>query len=112
MAPAGRGLIAAYERLADLGERELELVRTAQHQALEQLGAEREALIATLPTHPPAEARAALLRAAALQEQTEGLLSGMVAISRQQLVRLERGRQVAGAYAPPVAHSRRLDSSA
>ena len=112
MAPAGRGLIAAYERLADLGELELELVRTGQYEALDQLGAEREALVATLPTHPPVESRAALQRAATLQSQTEGLLIGMVAIGRQQLVRLNRGRQAAGAYAPPVAHSPRLDSSA
>jgi hypothetical protein len=112
MARDRRGLIPSYEHLVELGERELELVRTGQYEALEQLGAERETLIATLPTHPPVEARAALQRAAALQSQTEGLLTGMVAIGRQELVRMNRGRAALGAYTRLPQQTRRLDSSA
>lgn len=112
MAPAGRGLIAGYERLADLGELELELVRTGQYEALERLHEERCELTAALPPQAPAEACEPLLRAAALQAQTHGLLAGMVAISRQQLVRLGRGREAVGAYARHDARTPQLDSSA
>jgi hypothetical protein len=35
-----------------------------------------------------------------VQAQVEGMLSGAVAHARQALVRLERGREVLGAYAP------------
>src|SRR6185312_7770764 len=59
-------LISLYERVAELGERELELVRTGQYEQLEPLHAEREDLIAVLPDAPPAEASTALLRAAAV----------------------------------------------
>jgi hypothetical protein len=111
MARDRRGLIPSYERLVALGEKELELVRTGDYEALEQLGAEREALVATLPTHPPVEARAALQRAAALQSQTEGLLTGMVAIGRQQLVRLNRGHTALGAYKQRPPHAHQLDST-
>ena len=112
MASAGRGLIELYERVAELGERELELVRTGQYEQLEALDAERQELIGRLPEHPPAEAATALLRAAAVQAQVEGMLSGAVAHARQALVRLERGREVLGAYAPaPAKPVHRVDTS-
>jgi len=92
-------LIRLYERVAELGEQELELVRTAQYDQLEALQAERQELIAALPEHPPAEAATALLRAAAVQAQVEGMLSGSVAHTRAQLVRLDRGRSAMSGYA-------------
>jgi hypothetical protein len=106
------GLIRLYERVAELGELELELVRTGQYEQLEALDAERQELIAALPETPPAEAGPALLRAAAVQAQVEGMLSGSVAHARQALVRLDRGREVMGAYAPaPAKPVRRIDTS-
>jgi hypothetical protein len=105
------GLIPRYERIAELGELELELVRTGQYEQLEALDTERQGLIATLPATPPAEARSALLRAAAVQSQVEGMLAGAVAHVRAQLVRLARGREVLGAYASPAATTRRVDST-
>jgi hypothetical protein len=111
VASAGGGLIPRYEQLAELFEQELELVRTGRYDALDELDAKRAELIATLPATPPVEARAALLRAGAAQSQSEGLLTGAVAIQRQQLVRLERGREVLGAYAPVKAAPRPLVDS-
>jgi hypothetical protein len=106
------GLIRRYERIAELGELELELVRTGQYEQLEALDAERQELIATLPAKAPADARPALLRAAAVQSQVEGLLSGAVAHTRAALVRLERGKEVLGAYAPaPARPANRVDAS-
>src|SRR5215831_17583823 len=93
-------LISLYERVAELGERELELVRTGQ---LEPLHAERQELIAVLPDTPPAEASTVLLRAAAVQAQVEALLSGSVAHARAQLVRLDRGRSAMNGYATQAA---------
>ena len=109
MASARGGLVPRYERIAELGELELELVRTGQYDKLEELDVERQELIAVLPPAPPPEARAALLRAAAAQSQVEGMLSGAVAHVRAQLVRLERGREVLGAYAPAHEATRRVD---
>jgi hypothetical protein len=105
-------LILAYERIAELGEQELELVRTGQYEQLDALQGEREQLIAELPATPPAEASTALLRAAAVQAQVEALLSGSVAHTRAQLVRLARGREVMSGYAtqaPKPVH--RVDTS-
>src|SRR6185437_5526712 len=102
-------LISLYERVAELGERELELVRTGRYEQLEPLHAERQELIASLLPAPPPEARAALLNAAALQSQVEGLLSGSLAHVRGQLVRVDQGRTAARGYAPPVATTRRVD---
>ena len=111
MASDRGGLIRRYERIAELGELELELVRTAQYEQLETLDAERQELVATLPGTPPDEAAPALLRAAAVQAQVEGMLAGAVAHTRAQLVRLEQGRGVLKAYAPVRAAARRLDST-
>ena len=112
MASDRRGLIAHYERIAELGELELELVRTGRYDGLDALDAERQELIATLPASPPAEARPALLRAAAVQSQVEGLLSGAVAHTRAALIRLDRGKQALGAYAAaPSKPAHRVDTS-
>ena len=105
-------LIRLYERVAELGESELELVRTGQYAQLEALQAERAELIAQLPEHPPAEAATALLRAAAVQAQVEGMLSGTMAHARAELVRLDRGRSAMTSYAmqaPKPVH--RVDTS-
>jgi hypothetical protein len=105
-------LILAYERVAELGEQELELVRTGQYELLDALNAERQELIAALPDTPPAEASTALLRAAAVQAQVEALLSGSLAHARAQLVRLDRGRSAMSGYAtqaPKPVH--RVDAS-
>lgn len=105
-------LISLYERVAELGERELELVRTGQYEQLEPLHAERQELIAVLPETPPAEASTALLRAAAVQAQVEALLSGSLAHAGAQLVRLDRGRDAMGAYATQVPKPlHRVDTS-
>jgi hypothetical protein len=109
---SNRGRLSqAYERVAELGERELELVRTGHYEQLEAFHAERQELVALLPDTPPAEASTALLRAAAVQAQVEALLSGSIAHARGQLVRLDQGRQAAKAYAPPVERARAVDST-
>src|SRR5689334_10016448 len=105
-------LISLYERVAELGERELELVRTGQYEQLEPLHAEREDLIAVLPDAPPAEASTALLRAAAVQAQVEALLSGSLAHARAPLVRPDCGRDAMSGYATQVPKPvHRVDTS-
>jgi hypothetical protein len=103
-------LIARYERLVELGERELELAQTGGYDALAELNAERAEIVTSLPATPPAAARPALERAAALQKQAEALLGGALAIRRSAMARLERGRAVLTAYAPAAAPAHRLDS--
>src|SRR3954451_1044976 len=64
MASDRRVLTDPYERLLELGELELELVKGTRWEELAELGSEREQLIASLPPLPPQMARGALGKAA------------------------------------------------
>jgi hypothetical protein len=59
-----------YVALLRLAERELELAGAGEFGALAEIAAERDALIATLPDVPPADARETLERTALIQERT------------------------------------------
>jgi hypothetical protein len=89
------------ERLAELAERELALVtgwdpaRIGELVALQQT---RTTLVAALPPHPPAEARAALLRAHERQQRTSAALAVLCDQLSRDLTGLDRGRQAARGY--------------
>ncbi len=107
---------APYETLADLGERELALVSALapeQLAELDQIGRQREALIASLPPQAPPAARPALARAAYLQERTTGALLRRredVLRAMGDAAQTRRAAQGYGATLPSRRH--RLDRSA
>jgi hypothetical protein len=103
--------MTAYEMLANIAERELELVTTGAIDALPPLHARREALVASLPPRPPAWARNALERAAAVQSQVTSELEARKAAVAAELGRLGRGRTAVRGYTPPLAPRRRVDHS-
>jgi hypothetical protein len=107
-----RGVGDPYERILELGELELELVQGQRWEELAQLGAEREELIASLPALAPTTARGPLERAAELQQKVSLELARSVALAREGLSRLDRGRRAAAGYAPPPIERRKLVDSA
>lgn len=101
-----------YERLVTLAEEELALV-TAEElpavDALEALVAERDRIVAALPARPPAAAKPALARAAALQERTTGEFAVRVAEAREALGHVGQGRRVARGYGDSTPQRGALD---
>ena len=63
---------------------------------------QRENLVASLPQVPPAEARAALERAAQLNGDSTAILEERMAVTATELRRLTHGRTAVRGYAPPV----------
>jgi hypothetical protein len=92
-----------YGTLVQLAERERALVEDGRVEELAALAAERDALVATLPSQAPPSARPALERALALQAATAATLRASLGAMRLQLAELDRGRGVARAYVGPVA---------
>jgi hypothetical protein len=103
--------MTAYDILADLAERELELVTAGALDGLAAVHAEREAVVADLPPRPPAEARAALERAAVAQARVTTALELRKRELAAELGRLGRGRTAVRGYTPPLAARRQLDRS-
>jgi hypothetical protein len=91
--------VAAYERLAALAEAELAACEGARPEDLADLYAEAEAIRASLPRRPPAEADPALRRAAAAQERIGQLLGARLAERGGDIERVHRAREAAHAYA-------------
>jgi hypothetical protein len=112
MASDSRLLSNPYERVLELGELELELVRGERWEELAQLGVERELLIANLPPLPPQTARSTLERAAMLQQRVSEELGRAIALAREGLGRVDRSRRAAAGYAPPPTPRRKLVDSA
>ena len=90
--------MSAYEHLAVLAERELALVEAGRFGELGDLHARRDQLVATLPAVPPAEARDALERTAALQDQVTEALAHVRDAVGHELAKLRRGRGAVRAY--------------
>ena len=112
MASDIRRLSDPYERILELGERELELVQGQRWEELAALGEEREALIAALPPLAPQTARGPLEKAAELQQRVSAELARSLALAREGVARLDRGRRAAAGYAPPAPPRRKLVDSA
>lgn len=103
---------APYLKLIALIERDLSLAGEGRFEELVAADAERQALISTLPATPPASARDLLERASLIQKRlTIELLRG-----RDELLvaagQVERGRQTARGYTPPIARVPRIAESA
>jgi hypothetical protein len=98
-----------YEALAEIAERELELVSAGAMERLPELRAERHALVATFPDVPPATAKAALERTAALQARVTAVLEERLVETGAELRRLTRGRTAVRGYAPPVEPLKLVD---
>jgi hypothetical protein len=92
---------APYRQLIELIERDLSLAGEGRYEELAASGAERQALLSTLPSTPSASARDLLERASLIQKRLNiELLRG-----RDELLAaaglVERGRQTARGYTPP-----------
>ena len=93
---------AGYGRLVELAERELELVRKGELEALPALWEERRGVVGELPPIPPADARESLERAAALQGSTTALLEEHLSATGAEMRRLVEGRAAMHSYAQQV----------
>ena len=92
---------APYETLARILERELEALGSGELDALDELSAQREALIAGLPEVPPGSARPALERAALTQKRVQIEIIRRREAIVLELAQAEQVRRVAQGYAPP-----------
>jgi HEAT repeat protein len=92
--------VSGYEALAELAQRELELVSAGAVEDLPELQEQRRALVATLPQTPPPAARPALERAAALQSRVTSALAECLRESGGELRKLSHGRTAVAGYAP------------
>lgn len=104
-------LIARYEALLALAERERRLLAEERYDDLATLAAQRDELVAGLPELPPEEARHLLERAAALQALTTRELEEIAYATALELRRVQRGLPALRRYAPP-AEPGALDASA
>ena len=89
-----------YGRLAELAQRELELVRAERIDELPEVWDERRAVVASLPAIPPVDAHAALELAAELQGHVTALLEERMEATGADMRRLVRGRAAMHSYAP------------
>ena len=112
MASDRRGVSDPYERILELGELELELVQGQRWEELAQLGEERERLIESLPPLAPRMAREPLERAGLLQQKVSLELTRALALAREGIARVDKGRRAAAGYAPPALDRRKLVDSA
>ncbi len=94
---------APYERLAELAEAELAACEAGRPEVATDLYAEAAAIVAGLPSRPPAAAEPALRRAALAQQRTAELLAARLAERGADLERLRRGREAARSYAAGAA---------
>jgi hypothetical protein len=94
---------APYETLARILERELEVLGSGELDALDELSAQRDALIGSLPAVPPACARPALERAVLTHKRVQIEIIRRREAIVLELAQAERVRRVANGYAPPRA---------
>ena len=98
-----------YDALAELAERELELVGAGAVDELPELRARRDALVAGLPPSPPAAARPSLERAVAIQNRVTIALAERLRDSGLELRRLSHGRTAMAGYAPADERQKLVD---
>lgn len=92
--------LQSYDELVRLAEQELDLARAGKLDEVAELQSRRADHVASLPSYPPAEARPALERAAALQRETTVVLAMSARSAVDSLRRVHRGRAAARSYAP------------
>jgi flagellar protein FliT len=103
--------MSPYDALANIAERELELVRAGAVDKLSALHAQRSAIVATLPAAPPATAKPALERAAALHASVIAALEERMRTTGAELRRLSQGRTAMRGYTPPVEPRKLVDQA-
>lgn len=101
--------MTAYDALAELAERELELVSAGDIDGLAELRAARDSLVGALPSTPPAAARTAIERAVALQARVSVALEQRLQATGGELRKLTQGRTAMAGYAPAVERSKLVD---
>lgn len=101
-----------YEQLLALIESELQLVAASRFDELPRLAAARAALVARLPPAPPACARSALERCAALNGQVREELLRRRAATLAALEHIRRGRQAVRGYTPFRRRQPRISANA
>jgi hypothetical protein len=101
-----------YEQLADLIERELQLVAERRFDELERLEQLRSTLQNSLPAVPPVAARPALQRGLLLHKRLQIELLRVREAVLHELGHLRRAQRTAVGYAPPRANGRRVTTSA
>jgi hypothetical protein len=100
---------AGYGSLVALAERELELVRGGELDALPQLWEERRQVVDALPPIPPAGALPSLERAAELQGRTTALLEEHLDATGAEMRRLVTGRSAMHSYSPAPPRTKLVD---
>jgi len=95
--------VAPYLRLVALARKEAGLIAAGRIDELEELNAERDALVATLPASPPPEARPALQEAHRLVVLSATALSTALERAGCELSRVGTNRRAAAAYASAAA---------
>ena len=101
--------MSRYEALASMAERELELVSARSFDELPALHQRRDALVAALPATPPAAARPALERAAAIQELVSEVLAEGLQGTSAEMRKLGHGRTAVKGYAPVGERTKLVD---
>jgi hypothetical protein len=95
--------VTVYDELAELAEREAELIAEGDWVEVVGLEAERRALAEQLPVEPPAEAREALERAQRQLGRNAGAIAASLAATRGELEAIARRRSALGSYAAAPA---------
>ena len=111
MGPDRRTAVSPYDALAEIAQRELELVRAGAVDKLSALHAQRNAITATLPATPPATAKPALERAAELHARVIAALEDRMRGTAGELRKLSQGRTAMRGYAPPVEPRKLVDQA-
>lgn len=106
--------LAPYQRLVELAETECALAQAGQFDQLDQLQAEWQELLSSLPRMPPAGAEPSLQRALVLSQQAAAQLIKACAEVQRELGSVEHTRAVGRAYTPPTATpaARSIDTAA
>jgi hypothetical protein len=101
--------MSPYDALAEIAQRELDIISAGAMERLPELRAERDAVVAALPDTPPPAARPALERTAQLQSRISAILEERLQETGAELRRLTKGRTAMRGYAPPVESLKLVD---
>lgn len=101
-----------YEALAEVIERELELVARRDFAGLAELKRRRAAVVRSLPPAPPESARATLERCLLLHKRVTVELARVREALLLELRQVRHAQQAAAGYRPPLRHGPRISASA
>jgi hypothetical protein len=90
--------VSGYEEILELARRESELVAAGDIDGLVELNHRRNAVVATLPATPPANALPLLEEALRIVDRTTAALQAALAEVGAERTRVGQGRRAATAY--------------